>query len=333
MTTTQPTSQFRGPLASELAAFAATLEASASANKTILGQLRALDRLTSHRGLPSGTIDEALAMAWLAGSPSRGPNTRRGRYYLLRRFCRFLAPRRPGTFVPGESLRPRRRPPKPPQIYSRVELAALLEAALSLRDWTSEHPCPIRSKTMHALILLLATSGLRISEALCLKVGEVDLAGGVVSIHQSKFRKSRLVPLSAGTTEVLRCYHDLRVRVAPADPEAAFFVSGRGSAYSASTVCSMFRALTAQVGLREPDGRGPRTHDLRHTFPVTRLLQWYRDGEDVMARLPLLSTYLGHACVADTEVYLSMTTALLEEASERFHAFAQDLLPSIGGGS
>ena len=100
---------FSGPLAAELAAFAATLEASASANKTTLTQLRALDRLTIERGVPSGTIDETLAMAWLAESPSRGPNTRRSRYYLLRRFCRFLASRQKGTFVPGESLRPRRR--------------------------------------------------------------------------------------------------------------------------------------------------------------------------------------------------------------------------------
>ena len=132
---------FCGPLASEFAAFAATLQASASANKTTLTQLRALDRFTRQHGLPSGTIDETLARAWLAGCESRGPNTRRARYYLLRRFCRFLAARRPGTFVPGESLRPRRRPPKPPHIYTRDEVRALLVGALALRDWASRHPC------------------------------------------------------------------------------------------------------------------------------------------------------------------------------------------------
>ena len=110
------TSCFGGPLASEFAAFAATLEASATANKTTLTQLRALDRFTAQRSLPSGTIDETLAKAWLAGCVTRAPNTRAARYCLLRRFCRFLAARRPGTFVPGESLRPRRRPPGPPHI-------------------------------------------------------------------------------------------------------------------------------------------------------------------------------------------------------------------------
>ena len=195
------TGRFGGPLASEFAAFAATLEASATASKTTLTQLRALDRFTAQRGLPSGTIDETLAKAWLAGCATRAPNTRAARYYLLRRFCRFLATRRPGTFVPGESLRPRRRPPKPPHIYTRDEVRALLAGALALRDWTSRHPCPIRSATLHTLILLLATSGLRISEALHLTLADVDLTAGVLSVRQSKFRKSRLVPVSAGTLD------------------------------------------------------------------------------------------------------------------------------------
>lgn len=322
--------RFCGPLAGEFAAFAATLEASATASKTTLTQLRALDRYTARRGLPSGTIDENLAKAWLADCAARAPNTRRARYYLLRRFCRFLAARCPGTFVPGESLRPRRRPPKLPHIYTREEMRALLAGALALRDWTSRHPCPIRSATLHAVILLLATSGLRISEALHLTLQDVDLAEGVLSVRQSKFRKSRLVPVSAGTLETLRAYHDLRIAVAPADPAGAFFVSGRGTGYSTPAVQAIFHDLTVQAGLREPDGSGPRLHDLRATFAVTRLLLWYRDGEPVMARLPLLSTYLGHACISDTEVYLRITTALLQEANTRFHAFAEALLPAAG---
>lgn len=319
---------FSGPLAGDFADFVTTLEASATANKTTLTQLRALDRFTKQSPLPSGTIDETLARAWLVPCATRGPNTRRSRYYLLRRFCRFLAKRRPGTFVPGEHLRPRGRLPKPPHIYSRKEVQLLLDGALSLRDWKSWHPCPIRSKTMHAIILLLATSGLRISEALHLTLDEVDLDDGVLSIRQSKFRKSRLVPLSPGTVDALRRYHRIRVAVAPAEPSAAFFISGRGKAYSMSCVQGMFRAIAIQAGLRGPKGRGPRLHDLRATFAVTRLLEWYRDGDNVMARLPLLSTYLGHACVSDTEVYLNITITLLEEANTRFHAFARDILSS-----
>src|SRR5260370_632904 len=112
------TSRFCGPLASEPAAFAPPWGAGATASKTTLTQLRALDRYTAQRGLPSGTIDETLAKAWLAGCVTRAPNTRAARYYLLRRFCRFLAARRPGKFVPRESLPPRPPPPKPPPIHN-----------------------------------------------------------------------------------------------------------------------------------------------------------------------------------------------------------------------
>ena len=260
------TTCFFGPLAAELADFAATLEAGATANKAVMTLLRALDRLSQDRGLPSGTIDEAFARAWLAPYESRGPNTLLSRYHLLRRFCRFVARGRPDTFVPGEPLRPRRRPAAPPHIYSREEIRALLDGALSLPDWERWHPCPIRSKTMHAIILLLATSGLRISEALHLTLQDVDLEQGVLSIRQSKFRKSRLVPLSAGTAAVLRRYRDLRAGMAPAGPDEAFFVSGRGKAYGHGYVWRMFRDISVQAGLRGPTGRGPRLHDYADLF-------------------------------------------------------------------
>lgn len=324
------TSCFSGPLANEFTEFVAILEAGAVANKAMLNQLRALDRFTKENPLPSGTIDEAFAKKWLAPRDSRGPNTRLARYHLLRRFCRFIARRRPDTFIPGEPLRPRRRPAPPPHIYTREEVRLLLDGALSLRDWTSWHPCPIRSETMHAIILLLVTAGLRISEALHLTLQDANLEAGVLSIRQSKFRKSRLVPLSKGTVDVLRRYRKLRDAVAPTDPDDAFFVSGRGKAYSIVYVERMFRDILVEAGLREPTGHGPRLHDLRATFAVTRLLEWYRDGCNVMNRLPLLSTYLGHACVSDTEVYLRITTALLEQANTRFYDFARDLLPSGG---
>jgi integrase len=169
------------------------------AGEAILDYLREERPPSLERQLPSSTIDEAFASAWLAPCDSRGPNTRVARYHLLRRVCRFLAKRRPGTFIPGESLRPRRRPAALPHIYSREEVRLLLDGALTLPDWERWHPCPIRSKTMHAIILLLATAGLRISEALHLTLQDVDLEQGVLSIRQSKSRKSRLVPLSTGT--------------------------------------------------------------------------------------------------------------------------------------
>lgn len=321
---------FCGPLADEFADFVATLEASSAANKSTLTLLRALDQFTKNVVLSEGTIDEAFARQWLAPCKTRGPNTQYLRYQILRRFCRFLAKRRPDTFVPGDSLRPRRRPPPPPHIYTREEIRLLLDGALSLKDWGYWHPCPIRSNTMHAIVLLLATTGLRISEALHLTLRDVDLAAAVLSIRKSKFNKSRLIPVSKGTASMLRRYRDLRVAVAPVGPDEAFFVSGRGRAYSIDYVERMFRNIALKTGVRAQAERGPRLHDLRATFAVTRLLLWYRNGDNVMNRLPMLSTYLGHARVSDTEVYLRITTTLLEEANARFHVFARDTLPPGG---
>jgi integrase len=324
------TSNFSGPLADDLAGFLARLRDAGAASASWVKQLRTLDRFTQDRLLPLRTIDEATARAWLAPSATRGPNTMHGRYCLLRRFCRFLATHRPGTFIPGETLRPRQRPAAPPHIYSRDEIRLLLAGASTLRDWERGHPCRIRSKTMHGVILLLVTSGLRISEALRLTLQDVDLDHGVLSIRQTKFRKSRLVPVSSGTLAILRRYHDLRSSVVPSDPNGPFFISGRKRAYSTATITTIFHDIAVRAGIHPPKGRGPRLHDLRATFAVTRLLLWYREGANVMARLPMLTTYLGHACVSDTEVYLPITTALLDEANSRFHAFAEDLLPPGG---
>ena len=324
------TTDFSGPLAYDLANYVALLKAVGRASPCILKQLHALDRLSLTLPLPSQSIDEAFAKAWLAPSDTRGPNTRRGRYFLLRGFCLFLAKRRPQTFVPDQFLCPRRRPSPPPHIYTREEVRRLLDAALCLRNWGKAHPSPIRSDTMHTLLLLLATTGMRISEALRLTLEDVDLEQGILRVRQSKFKKSRIIPVSAGTLAVLEKYLKRRLRVADDHPQAAFFVSGLGKGYSTSYVQTTFRQITIQAKIHSPNQRGPRLHDFRHSFAVTRLLLWYRQDANVMARLPLLSTYLGHSQVSDTQVYLQATADLFTEAQNRFHDFARELLPEGG---
>lgn len=324
------TTRFHGPLADDLARYLDRLKAEGRALRSPLGQLRALDRLTLTIPLQTGSVDEAFAKIWLAPSDCRGPNTRRGRYFLLRGFCRFLASSRPQTFVPGPSLCPRRRPAPSPHIYTPQEVRLLLDGALRLSNRGRAHLCPIRSETMHTLLLLLATTGMRISEALQLTLKNVDLDRGVLFVRQSKFRKSRLIPVSEGTLVLLRQYLQCRLRVADGHDQAPLFISGLGQRYSYSCVAAMFRQIAIEARIGSPNQKGPRLHDFRHTFAVTRLLLWYREGGDVMARLPLLSTYLGHAQVGDTQVYLQATADLLAEADRRFHRFARELLP--GGG-
>jgi integrase/recombinase XerD len=321
---------FSGPLAQELTDFLEWRGGAGHGSRSILRQLQTFDRFTQVTVSSSRLIDETFARAWLAPAPGRGNNTRRSRYFLLRSICFFLADRQPGTFLPTPALCPRHLPPSLPHIYNPDEIRRLLKAASNLRDWDCWHPCPIRSHTLHAILVLLVTSGLRISEALHLTVQDVDLNRGILAVRQTKFRKSRLVPVSSGTLDGLRRYAAIRFRGGVADSDAAFFISGRQRAYSYAMVSQLFHQIVATAGIGNTSGRRPRLHDMRHTFAVTRLLLWYRAGENVMARLPLLSTYLGHACISDTEVYLQATSELLTEANQRFHRFVADILPAGG---
>jgi integrase len=165
---------------------------------------------------------------------------------------------------------------------------------------------------------LLAATGLRVGEALALDGEDVDWQAGRLVVRQSKFRKSRLVPLHASTLGRLRQYLEERERVYPAPKTTAFFVSESGRRLPYATVSGMFRHLCEQLPLpKSSPSRRPRIHDLRHRFAVNTLIRWYREGADVERLLPRLSTYLGHACCANTYWYLTAVPELLRLATER----------------
>jgi integrase len=164
---------------------------------------------------------------------------------------------------------------------------------------------------------LLAVSGMRVGEAINLQPQDVDWAKGVLTIRCAKFGKSRLIPLHLSTQAVLRKYAKRRDALYARHPGSYFFVSSRGTKLDKPNLSRVFRALSRQIGLRPPGVRyGPRLHDLRHRFAVETLLRWYRGGEDVVRRLPVLSTYLGHGNVTATYWYLSNTPQLMAAASK-----------------
>jgi integrase len=168
---------------------------------------------------------------------------------------------------------------------------------------------------------LLAVSGLRISEALNLQTEDVDLKAGVLTIRRAKFGKSRLVPIHPSTRKVLSDYASRRDRFLTKRP-VTFFASGRGTRLQGADVRRAFYSLSRQIGLRgASDSHGPRLHDFRHRFAVETLVQWYRSGQDVERRLPVLSTYLGHVHVADTYWYLSACPELMGLAVKRFEDY------------
>jgi integrase len=246
------------------------------------------------------------ALAVKVSAPSSVPATR---YRSVRGFARYLAGIDPRTEIPPAGLvrRPRRR--RPPFIYTNEEVLALLAQA------RASIPQPLRAATMHTLIGLLASSGLRVGEALRLDRGDIDWSDGVLHIRQSKFRKSRLVPLAPSVLDALERYAHLRDCLWPAPAGESFFVSLRGTRVIHECVWKTFRALCDGAGVGADSSVRPTIHDLRHRFAVRVLLSWYEQGLDVQPRLAWLSTYLGHRDPASSYWYLSAAPELLAHAA------------------
>jgi len=262
---------------------------------------------------------------YLAGS---GPVTRywHRKYEALSGFYRFALGRGYVALSPLPKTVPKRPSPFRPYIFPEAELRRLFEAA-------SEYEAPraaLQGTTLRPLLLLLYGAGLRIGEALALTLGDVDLSASLLTIHESKFYKTRLVPIGPRLTATLRAYADERRRQGHSNHLAGpFLVTRTGTAVTRGMAEQAFVRLRTIAGIAREDGARyqPRLHDLRHTMAVHRLVAWYREGADVQRLLPQLATYLGHVGVAATQRYLTMTPELLREASRRFERYAQ---PEVG---
>jgi integrase len=258
-------------------------------------------------------ITTKLALNWATQSNNVLPVVWADRLAAVRGFARFRSAVDPRTEIPPQNLLPRRYHRKAPYIYSKGEIARLIEAAKQLNS-----PKGLRACMYSTMFGLIAVTGMRMSEPLALDCEDVDLVKGLLTIRSTKFGKSRLVPLHATTQRVLQQYVNTRDRIFPKPDSRSFFVSERGTRLARATVHPVFVDLSRKTGLRGPsDRRGPRLHDLRHTFAVRTLLRWYRAGVDVERHLPKLATYLGHAQVTDTYWYLSATPELLRLAAAR----------------
>ncbi|MER9845732.1 tyrosine-type recombinase/integrase [Mesorhizobium australicum] len=269
---------------------------------------RLSDFVTFMEARGAETITTALAMKWVT-LIGRQPSWSI-RLTDVRCFAQHLAHFDPMTEVPPQDAVPPARRAKP-YIYTDAEITALLAAALALPPANA-----LRRWTYHCLFGLIAVAGLRHSEALDLRQDDVDLDQGVLTIRETKFGKSRLVPLHATTVAVLSDYAARRDAhlVAPRSPY--FFVAEQGGRLLHQYVHRVFWQLSRQIGLRQRGQRnGPRVHDLRHRFAVQALTNWYRAGEDVERELPVLSTFLGHANVRDTYWYLSAAPELMTHAA------------------
>jgi integrase/recombinase XerD len=268
------------------------------------------------RGRADFTVDDALA--WAKLSEPASPGWLGGRLTVVRGFAAYLhsldssVPAIPPGLLPGRGRR------VVPYLYSDEDLVALLRQTETLMT-------PLRTATMRTLVGLLAVTGVRLSEALTVDDGDFDVDAGVLLVRHGKFGKQRLLPLHPSTVEALTAYRTVRDGWFPIPVSPALLVSQAGTRLLVSNVELTFARLVHRVGLtpRTPSCR-PRIHDLRHAFAVRTLLEWYRDGGDIDARMPLLSTYLGHVSPKNTYWYLDSAPELMAEAARRLQPPTQE---------
>jgi integrase len=262
------------------------------------------------RGAATLSIDAALDWA----TRPQGVNQFRWRQRLsvVRGFASWLQAIDPATQVPPADLLAYRRSRPIPYLFSEADIDALLGAVTAVL----RHP--LRVATHRTLFGLLSVTGMREGEAIGLDRDDVDLDAGSLRVRETKFNKSRQVPLHPSAVAVLRVYAAQRDRLCPRPATPSFFISVQGRRLTGRRVRAVFTRLVDQAGLAPRNGsRRPRVHDLRHAFAVRTLLDWYRDGDDVQARLPLLSAYLGHSRPSSTYWYLQAVPDLLALAAQR----------------
>jgi integrase/recombinase XerD len=264
----------------------------------------------------SSRITTKLALEFATQRQNEKPVSWALRLTIVRGFARYRIGADPTTEVPPGWLLPFRSQRAQPYLYTEEEIRRLLEATLELVT-----PHKLQPWTYYCLFGLLAVSGMRLGEALNLQPHDANWSESMLTIRGAKFKKSRLVPLHPSTKEVLLAYAERRDQIYASRRLPYFFVSSHGTRLIGSNVSKIFRGLCRQIGIRDPGaGHGPRLHDFRHRFAVETLLGWYRNGEQVVRRMPVLSTYLGHGNVTNTYWYLTNTPELMTAAGERLEA-------------
>jgi integrase len=262
-------------------------------------------------------ITQALALSWAQQPADAQPAYWAQRLSIVRGFARYRSSSDPRTQIPSPGLLPFQPKRARPYLYSNEEIENLLHAALHMAHrYESGALLPW---VYYCLFGLLSVSGLRLGEARNLELQDVDLETAVLTIRSAKFGKTRLVPLHASTCKVLAEYIERRQRHWAGRAVSSYlFVSSWGNRLDNGQIHRAFYTLSRQIGLRGAcDHHGPRLHDLRHRFATSTLVNWYRSDQDPERRLPLLSAYLGHVHVADTQWYLEGAPELMREAMRR----------------
>jgi site-specific recombinase XerD len=265
-----------------------------------------------HWGLHSSVALEDVVTRWITRTVGRKAHTVSAEFATVRQLCLFRRRRDPGSYVPEHAIAPVKEAVFLPCIFTYEQVHQLLAAATEHEDRS------MWGGMLRALVLVLYCTGMRPGEAVRLNDADVDLAHGTLMVWHSKGR-SRIVPIRTDLVEELQAYFRQRQQLHAQTGTTAFFLRRNGSPLTVKTVSELLRKLLRELGMKPSRGRvGARPYELRHSFAVHRLTAWAIEGEDVHAKLPALSAYLGHLNVLGTEVYLKATPELLELASTRF---------------
>ena len=267
------------------------------------------------RGATHVTIEAALG--WASAPAHASPTWWAKRLAVVRGFAAYLKTVEEDTEVPPKGLLSSRASRTTPYLFTPEQITALMVAARALT-------CPLRAATFEALIGLMAVTGLRTGEAMALDRADVDLAQGMLTIWRSKLGKSRQVPLHQTTTAALARYAALRDELWVRAATPSFLLSGGGTRLNHTNASTTFAGLLADAGIAAPPGRPrPRLYDLRHSFAVTTLINWHAGDADVQARLPVLSTWMGHVKPSTTYWYLQAAPELLAVTTLRLEHYLE----------
>jgi integrase len=292
------------------------------ANRRALGRTYEKEEYTLNRvrrflvnaGAPD--LDEQLFDRWRATFYRLSNRTRIIRERAVYNFCRYRRRSEAHCFLPDPNSLARPRPLPLPRIIEREQVLRLLRYVATLMPTAYQ---PLRPAVLRLAILLLYTTGLRRGELVRLTLGDMDAQRGVLFIRDSKFHKSRWVPVSPSVRSELRSYLAERRRAGfVSRSNAPLICHARGRAYTGAGFNRALRELVDAVGVRDQNGRRPRVQDFRHSFAVAALLRWYENGADVQVNLPKLALYMGHVSIVSTAYYLRWMPAVVARASERF---------------
>ena len=328
---TTATTTFSSRLASTLARYVDLKRALGRRFSGATHTLKSLDRFLHEQADKFLDLSAASFQAWCQTQGHLASGSRRKRMLEIYNFCLYRRRTNPQCFVPDPAWFPKPHQCIRPYIFSEQEVVRLLRAASELKrmSWS-----PLRPEVIRLALILLFTTGIRLGELLRLTLSDYDVGNVTLLIRESKFHKSRLLPLNGSiANEINRYLHARAERELPLSADTALISNAikGGRVYSARQLRDCMRYLLQQCSIFTSKGPLPRIHDARHSFAVNALLRWYRQGADVGAKLPLLATYMGHVSIVSTHYYLHWIEPLRTAAGERFARHYGELVVPVPG--